>query len=107
MKNQDLTPALLSGKIMCVGTYLSGKIENLTVRDKANPGGPRRAAHMVREVVITESEPIVVTRWMKDDEKFEEWKPTAAKGSKVVVTITKMESNQGIITLSGSVEALV
>jgi len=91
---------------MCVGRMISSKLDPVSVRDKQNPGGPRRVSHVSREVIVTESEPIVITRWLKDTEKPEDWKPSAPKGSPVVVTITGMETNQGIVVLAGTIAPL-
>jgi len=93
---------------MCVGTYHAGRLDKISVRDGKNPGGPRREAHVSKEIVMTDTDPIIISRWLKDEEKPEAWQPAGKKGARVVVTVSSMETTQqGIITLRGSIEPLV
>lgn len=107
IKAVDLTKALESGKIAMVGTYWSGRIDVVNVRDKANPGGPRRQSHVVRETVMTETDPVTVTRWLRDGDKPDMWHPSSSKGKKVVVWVQSMSSENGMIKLGGHIEELV
>jgi len=107
MKSSQLIETVMSGRIVCVGVLHSSKLETVSIRDKSNPGGARRTSYVTREVVLTEGEPIVVSRWLKDDEKHEDWKSSAKKGDRVLVTVTGMEVRQGIIILNGLIEPLV
>jgi hypothetical protein len=61
---------------------------------------------VTREIIITDTEPVAITGWLKDGEKQEEWKPSAKKGDRVIVEVTKMEQNMGQITMGGRISPL-
>jgi len=96
----------MAGKCLVVGTYWSGRLDKAMLRDKQNPGGARREAHVVRETIMTDDEPIAVSSWLKDDAKPEDWKPSGKKGQRVVIHVTGKEINLGAITLQGTIEPL-
>jgi len=98
--------SILAGEIVCVGTYFNGKVDAITFRDKA-AGGQRRTAYTIRETILTEKDPIIVARFMRDDEKPDQWKPSAKKGDKCFVKIQNMNIDKGTITLNGVIETLV
>lgn len=106
MKKAELAQAVERGEVVCVGSYWSGRIDKTSVRDKKDPKGQRHDAWVTRETIMTEKEPISVTRWLKDGEKPEEWKPSATRGTRVVVRVTGMEINLGAVNLSGTIEPL-
>lgn len=106
MKKAELVTLQDGGEITCQGTYWSGRVDKAMLRDKQNPSGSRREAHVARETIMTDKDPIAVSRWLKDDEKPEAWKPSAKKGDKVVVIVRGMEVNLGSITLQGTIEKL-
>jgi len=105
MKQADVTTLLNNGQPLMIGQYWSGKCETITMRDKQN-GGQRRTAHVVRETVLGATDPIAITRFLRDDEKPELWKPSANKGDKVLVRIQGMETNLGAISMQGVIERL-
>lgn len=104
MKTSELMAHVNAGGIVCVGVFLSGRCETISVRDKATGG--RRAAHVVKEICLTDNEPVVVSRWLKDNEKPEDYKVPFKKGAKVVIKV-RPDGMNGIPMLSGSVEELV
>jgi len=106
MKSADLLKVVESGKIVCVGTYWNGKVEAISMRANV-AGGPRRVGHVIHETVLGESEPMVGTRFLRDDEPSETWKPSAKKGEKVVCLIQGVQMNNGIPVLRGTIECLV
>jgi len=106
MKNSELMAAVNSGRIVCVGEYWSGVCETITTRDKNSKTGGSREFHIARETILTEKEPIVITRFLRDDEPHDKWAPSAKKRQKVVVFIQGMEIERGTVRLNGTVEAL-
>jgi len=106
MKQAQLVEMVMAGGIVCVGNYLSGRLETVSVRDKANPGGPRRSAYVTKEIIITDTDPIVISRWLNDNEKPEDWKAAHKKGDKVVVKVKGMQLENGIPVLQGVIESL-
>jgi len=106
MKQAELVKLQDAGEITCQGMYWSGRLDKTMLRDKQNPGGARREAYVVRETIMTERDPISVSRWLKDDEKPADWKPSASKGDRVVVVVRGMEVNLGSTTLQGNIEKL-
>jgi len=104
MKENQILAAVMAGKVVCVGTYLSGKAETLSVRDKTTGG--RREMVVTRELIITDSEAIPVTGWLKDGVKKEDWRPAAKKGDRVIVEITNMEVQRGQVTMGGVITVL-
>lgn len=104
MKLNELTAAVESGGIFCCGTFLSGRADTINVRDKQSGG--RREMVVVREVLITETDPIAVTRWLPDGEKADSYKCAFKKGQKVCCRVTGMETNNGLMVLHGSLEPL-
>lgn len=104
MKQAELNTVVNSGAIVCVATFLSGRCETISIRDKQTGG--RRAAHVVKEICLTDTDPVVVSRWLKDGEKPEDYKVPFKKGQKVVIRIRPDGSN-GIPQLNGTCEELV
>jgi len=105
MKQAELQTILENGTVIMKGVYWSGKVETINVRAKSE-GGPRRSMHVVRETVLTEKDPISVTRWLDDNQKPEDFKPAAAKNKPVVVIVTGMKTEQGVMKLTGTVYPL-
>jgi len=105
MKQTDLLPRIEGGDLILVATYHSGKVDAVQMR--AREGGGRRTGYVVRETVLTPKEALAVTRWLRDEEKHEDWKPSAKPGSKVTVSVTGMEISMGTKTLQGVIEPLV
>lgn len=104
MKQADLVNQVLAGGIYCVGTYLSGRADTISIRDKTS--GARRPAVVVRETIITDTDPIIISQWLPDNAKAENWKPQFKRGDKVAVKVQAMESNNGIPVLRGLLEIL-
>jgi|ERR1035441_351502 exosome complex RNA-binding protein Csl4 len=104
MKKAELVTAVEQGGIFCLGSFLSGRAEEIQVRDKQTGG--RRAAGVVREVMITDTEPVVISRWMKDGEKADSYHCAFKKGDKVVCRVTGLETQNGLIVLRGNLEPL-
>ena len=108
MKQVELNAMMEQGEQFILGTYLSGSLDEVSVRDKSNPGGARRTSHVAREIIVTKKEPIVISRWLRDTEKATDWKPASSPGSKVVVhKIISQELSNGIKVMNATVEPLV
>lgn len=107
MKKAELMQLVESGAIIVVGDYWGGRVDKISVRDRQNPGGPRRDAYVTRETVLTDKEPVAVARWLTDTEKPEDWKPSAKKRDRVVVMVSSMETQNGAVVLGGRIEVLV
>ena len=103
MKQSELMAAINAGGVFCIGTFVSGRCDTISVRDKAS--GQRREAHVVKEVIMTETEPAVVSRWLKDGEKAEDYKVQFKRGQKVVVRV-KLSGMSGVTQLDGTLEEL-
>ena len=58
MKKAELMVAVEAGGMFCVGVFLSGRVDTISVRDKATGG--RRDAYVVKEIIITDTDPMVV-----------------------------------------------
>lgn len=104
MKKAELLDFVNKGEVVCVGTYWSGRLDKTSIRDKTS--GARRDAYVVRETIMTDKDPLSVTRWLRDEEKPETWKPSAKRSETVLVRVTRMETNSGVTTLSGTIEVL-
>lgn len=107
MKQSEVLANVMAGGIFCVGTYLSGKLDTVSMRDKQNPGGPRRTGYVAKETIITDTEPVIISRWLKEEEKPEAWKPSAVKKQQVIVRVKEMEMMSGIPILNGVMEVLL
>lgn len=107
-REKAMIEAIDSGKFVAVGVMHSSKLEIVSVRDSKSPGGARRAAYVTREIVITAAEPVVIGRWLKDDEKPDDWKPSAPKNTEVLVVVGgKLETANGVSVLQGEIRPLV
>jgi len=106
MTKAEVMKMVEGGAIVCVGMYWSGRLEKITMRSTVE-GGPRREAYVAREIVMTDKDPIVISRFLPDSEKPENWKPSAKKNDAVVCIVTTMESQNGQVVLSGTIEPLV
>lgn len=107
MKQAELIGTVQSGKVVLVGTYWAGRLDKVTIRDKSKEGGPRRESFVSRETVMTENDPVIITRWLRDTENPDQWKPAAQRGEKVVVFVQSMSVENGSIKLTGVVERIV
>jgi len=87
-----------------VGKYWSGGVTEITFRDKKT--GQSKTAHVIRETVLTATEPMAVTRFLKDDENPAAWKPSAKKMDDVFVRISGMSVERGAISLQGTLEPI-
>lgn len=104
MKTTELNNLVQSGAIVMVGIYWGGRLDPVTMRDQKT--GQKREAHVARETVMGENDPVSVTRWLGDDEKPENWKPTAKKMDKVVIRIKSMSQERGGVVINGTIEKL-
>jgi len=103
MNAAQLTKLIDDGAIIVKGSYWSGGVSIISGRGK---DGQRREWHVVRETILVESGTLAVSRFMRDDEKPEDWKPSAKRMDKVICRIASMKSENGAVTLSGTVEPL-
>lgn len=106
MKQEQFAKMIEDGAIFVKGTYWSGRVEKISMRS-LTPGGARREGHVIRETILTESDSIVISRFMRDDENVESWKPSAKKMDKVVCRIRSMKVDNGNIILDGTIETLI
>jgi len=88
------------------GKYFNGKLDEVNWRD-ASKNGERRKMFIARETILTDTDPIVVTRILGDGEDPAKWKKSAERDQRVVIKITRMNVEKGNITLSGIIEPLV
>jgi len=109
MKKAEILNELQKGQPLLVGSYWGGRLETIEVRDSKNLNGPKRKSHKIIHTVMTEKDPIVLTSWLPDNQKPEDFKPAADKGQQVVIRIRSMVTPKGTFTTSfaGEVEALV
>jgi len=89
-----------------IGTYWAGRVDEISMRSQT-AGGPRRTAYVTHETVMTERDPVVISRFMGDNEDPKNWKPAAAKNTKVCVRVTGASMENGVMKLRGVVEPLV
>lgn len=101
----QLMDAVKSGGVFCVGTFLHGRADAIMIRDKTS--GQRRESFVIRETIITDTDAIAVTRWMKDGEKGADYKPPFKKGERVACRVSGMEMRSGSVVLNGVLEQLV
>lgn len=106
MTKKALMEQVMAGTDLKVATYLKGSLKEIRMRDGANPGGPRRVGYVTNETCVTTEEPVVVSRFLMDNEKSTEWKPSAKGGDKVVIIVEKKDLVQGIPVIRGRIEAL-
>jgi len=109
MKASQIGQAVIGGAVLIVGTYFSGRVERISVRDKS-PGanGQRKDMLIAKEVMMTEKEPFTVTSFLPDASRETEtaWQPSAKKGDRVVVHLRSFEERMGNKTGSGLIEVL-
>jgi len=105
MNAVQLQEQVMAGGVYCVGTYLSGRADTISIRDKTTR--ERRSAVVVRETIITDTEPVIISTWLPDGKTAEGWKPGFKKGQRIVVKVLGMESANGIPVLKGIPEPLV
>lgn len=104
MTQKQMLELVLAGRPVLVGTYLSGRVEEIKIRDKTT--GKMRSGYVTRETIITKDDAIVVGRFLNDDENVKDFKPSGRGGEKVCVLVTKQESVQGFKLFAGAVEPL-
>lgn len=102
MKQSELMASVNAGGLFLVATFVSGRVESITIRDKKT--GQARGANIIKEIVMTDTEPCIVSRWMKDDQKAEDYKVPCAKGQKIVVRVKPQGMN--VPEVNGTCEIL-
>lgn len=107
MKQAEVQKVLDNGKVVMFGTYWSGHLEGIMVRDRTKENGPRRQSYVAREIIMTETDPVIVQRWLKDTDRPEMWRASASRGEKVVVLVQSMSTENGSVKLGGVVERIV
>jgi len=109
MKANQIGTAVLNGDILVVGTYFSGRVERISVRDKS-PGanGARKDMLIAKEVIMTEKEPISITQFLPDasTETEQAWSPSAKKGDRIIVRLRSLEEKLGNKQAAGKIEVL-
>jgi len=106
MKLSQVGAAVISGELLIVGTYFSGRVQRINVRDKQSTTGARKDLLITKEVVMTEKEPITVSRFLPDAtlETEKGWKPSAERGNKVIVRVTGFQEDLGNKSANGTIE---
>jgi len=106
MKLSEVGNSVLAGQVLLVGTYFSGRVDRISVRDKS-PGanGARKDMLIAKEIIMTEREPITITAFLPDATQETErgWKPSAKKNDKVVVEVRTLEESYGNKSASGKI----
>lgn len=109
MKVADITKAVLGGDVLIVGTYFSGRVQRITVRDKS-PGanGAKKDLLIAKEIVMTEREPFTVSQFLPDSsiETEKAWAPSAKKGDAVVVVLRSLKEDLGNKSGDGKITLL-
>jgi len=109
MKASQIGQAVMNGEILLVGTFFSGRVDRISVRDKS-PGanGARKDFLIGKQVVMTEKEPITISTFLPDasSETEQGWKPSAKKGDRVVVHLKTLGENLGNKSGDGRIEVL-
>lgn len=109
MKTSEIQTAVLNGEILLVGTYFSGRVDRISVRDKTpGAGGSRKDMLISKEIIMTEKEPFTVSQFLPDASQETEraWKPSAKKGDKVIVSLRTLQESYGNKSGDGKVMPL-
>lgn len=77
---------VMAGGVFAVGTYVSGQVEEKSVRDSKSRDGQRKISYTCRETIICKGIPVSKNPWLPDNMKPADWKPSAQEGAKVFVT---------------------
>jgi len=106
MKKAEVVGALEKGEILMQGLYWGGRMDVITMRDKAT--GNRRTAYVLKETVMVEKGPVAVSTWMPDDYDAVKhpWEQKIKRMTPVVARITRLETVAGNVQISGVVEPL-
>jgi len=105
MTKAQLEKAFEDGLILMKATYHSGRLDKISIRGKVE-GGPRRDAYVARQVVSGENDFVIVSRFLNDNARTEDWRPSAKKGDKIVVAIKSMAMENGTVILNGDIQTL-
>jgi len=104
MKQTEAQGQFEAGQIVMKGKYWGGRLEQRTFRDKTS--GSRKTGHILHHTVMGANSPVVVSRWLQDDEKPEAVTFPIKQMTPVLVVITSMEVNNGVPFVKGEVTAL-
>lgn len=105
MKTQaQAVEAFLKGAMIMVLEYRGMKAETITYRDKQT----KQAAefHSLRHTCLTDTGAVVWQERTPVDFKPEKYVSPYKKGDSVLVTVTSMQTNNGVTVISGSGEVL-
>jgi len=106
MKVSQIGAAVVAGEILITGTYFSGRVQRINVRDKNSPNGARKDLLITKEVVLTKKEPITVSRFLPDAtlETEKAWVPSAKQGDTVICRLTGLQEDLGNKSANGAIE---
>jgi len=103
--DKEIADMVRAGKPVILAEYRGGGADDIKWRDKKT--GQQKEGVMVRDYLETEAlGPVGMSNFAPDGFKKADWKQPFPKGTKVLVTITGMQANAGVITFKGTLTAL-
>lgn len=104
MTLSEASKLFLAGGRLLVGEYRSSKAENITWRDKQS-GKPMHAATL-RHIVECGGDSVVVSDYLPDGQTAEGYKPPFTKGQPVIISVTSIQVDKGLVSCRGQMSAL-
>lgn len=104
MNKATATAKILAGERIFVCEYRSSKCENITWRDKDT--GRSQSAHIVRHTLESGPDSLILNERTGDNFDASKWAAPAKKGQTVVVHVTELKTERGMLSARGTLEVL-
>jgi len=100
----EIQSRVLKGESLMVAEYRQTQIETVKMRDKVT--GASRSSTVLRHGLETHKEQVSLSEWLPDGSDPKNIKLPASKGQMVVVVLTSMTRERGLLTIGGTMELL-
>jgi hypothetical protein len=104
VKSTDLPKVLADGFLGFVAEYRNSKAEAINYTDKMS--GRAATLKTLRHGLEVNGEAVAFNERVPDSFKIEDYKAPFAKGQKVLVTLTSLQNDKGVIRASGKLDVI-
>lgn len=103
-----LTPALITrienGDVVMIAEWRQCNVDTVKLKDKVS--GAVRVSTVCRHGLETSKEQVSCSEWLPDGTDAKSVKIPFAKGQAVVIVVTSVNREKGLLTVGGHIEAL-
>jgi hypothetical protein len=105
LKVADAVERFKAGKLVVMLEYRSGRADSITYRDKLTrqPMVLQKISHSLE---FADGTQVTLNERVPDNARLDGWQPPFAKGTRVLVTVSRFVVEKGVASLGGSMESV-